>query len=387
MFTYLATLAAEVPDPADVNWLLSALAQASAALVAIVGGLLVSRYVSLHAEQQAAGRRVADLRRRVAEVETEVKAARLARDVEDIDWFLYDPRVYDEIRVRDFEPTILNVVDATGGYGTDLDQDLMTERLAALAADLKDAFTIMWPLVPAGGSQPSWIEFRRRTGVEAGDDDAWEWAYDFICEHRKRAAGNRNPFAALGGQAMRPMSRRDQVHLAALRNRVERAEDEARALAQERRLAEETFDATRQPEGFRLGLQVLSVLSVLGMGVPVVLMAFVQYSLPWWGRSLTVAVFFVGVALLLRFLFVYAAFLREDGGRDRLPSNALWLFVPARFQPKSSGGSEPEIPAADTDQALNATGSVDGVPEEPVGDGMRQGDEVEQAVEPVGDTR
>lgn len=38
---------------ADVNWLLSALAQATAALIAIVGGLLVSRYVTLHAEQQA----------------------------------------------------------------------------------------------------------------------------------------------------------------------------------------------------------------------------------------------------------------------------------------------------------------------------------------------
>jgi hypothetical protein len=46
---------------ADVNWLLSALAQSSAALIAIVGGLLVPRYVALHAEQEAAERRLADL--------------------------------------------------------------------------------------------------------------------------------------------------------------------------------------------------------------------------------------------------------------------------------------------------------------------------------------
>jgi hypothetical protein len=332
----LAALAAEVPDPADVNWLLSAIAQASAALVAIVGALLVSRYVSLHAEQQAVGRRVADLSRREAEAGTEIETAQRALALDDVDWFLYDSRIYDEIRVRDFEPTVQNIIDATGGYGADLEQDLLTERLAALAADLKDAFGTMWPLVSPGGDQPSWIEFRRRTRVEVGDDDAWEWAYDFICRDRKRAAGMRgNPFAALGAQAITSMVPRDQVHVAALRNRVERAENEARALAQERRLAEETFDATRQPEGFRLGLQVLSVLSVLGMGVPVVLMAFVQYSLPAWARALTVTVFFVGVTLLLRFLFVYAAFLREDGGRDRLPSNALWLFVPARFQPKA----------------------------------------------------
>ena len=38
---------------ADVNWLLSAMAQSGAALVAIVGGLLGSRYVALDAEARS----------------------------------------------------------------------------------------------------------------------------------------------------------------------------------------------------------------------------------------------------------------------------------------------------------------------------------------------
>jgi hypothetical protein len=98
-----------------------------------------------------------------------------------------------------------------------------------------------------------------------------------------------------------------------------------RALAQERRLAEETYDATRQPEGFVLALQVLTFLAVVGMGVPVILMGFAPMTLPAWARVAVISLFFVGVAMLLRFLFVYAGFLRE-GGRETLPRSLLGLL-------------------------------------------------------------
>jgi hypothetical protein len=70
---------------AAVNWLLSALAQASTALIAILGGLLVSRYVALHAEQQAARRRVEDLVRREAEAKAHLEEAK-----RDLDLYLVD---------------------------------------------------------------------------------------------------------------------------------------------------------------------------------------------------------------------------------------------------------------------------------------------------------
>jgi hypothetical protein len=70
---------------------------------------------------------------------------------------------------------------------------------------------------------------------------------------------------------------------------------------------------------------VLTFLAVVGMGVPVILMGFAPMTLPAWARVTVISLFFVGVAMLLRFLFVYAGFLRE-GGRETLPRSLLGLL-------------------------------------------------------------
>ncbi len=120
-------------------------------------------------------------------------------------------------------------------------------------------------------------------------------------------------------------SQRELAQERALEDRVAAAAAQVWALRQERRLAEETYDATRQPEGFGLALQVLSVLAVVGMGFPVVLMGLAVVTLPAWVRGGVIVMFFCGVALLLRFLFVYASFLRE-GGRASLPRSIFGLL-------------------------------------------------------------
>lgn len=120
-------------------------------------------------------------------------------------------------------------------------------------------------------------------------------------------------------------SQHEIAHVASLRGRVEQADAEARAVQQERRLANETYEATRQPEGFGLALQVLSLLAILGMAAPVIIMGFGSVTLPPWARAVVIGGFLAGVALLLRFLFVYANFLRE-GGREALPKTALGLL-------------------------------------------------------------
>ncbi|MCX6395971.1 MAG: hypothetical protein NTV23_05755 [Propionibacteriales bacterium] len=51
---------------ADVNWMLSSSVQSGSALVAIIGGLLGSRYVALDAEQRAAERRLVEVREMLA---------------------------------------------------------------------------------------------------------------------------------------------------------------------------------------------------------------------------------------------------------------------------------------------------------------------------------
>ena len=339
-------------SPADVNWLLSALAQASAALIAIVGGLLVSRYVALHAEQQAARRRVEDLTRREHEAEARLSGAQTELDYYYVDDLLDSDDVFEAIFAKEFQPTVANVLAAADEDGDDLNQELLASRLVELSNELQRALQEIYPLAPASEDQPSWLDFKRDHELGIGHRAAWEWMYDQVCEARREEARKaeaerrkKSPFGSLltdydhsallrniaisspqlSGLRNVVTSQHEIAHIASLRGRVEQAEAEVRALQQERRLADETYESTRQPEGFGLALQVLSVLAILGMAVPVVIMGFGPMTLPPWARAVVIGGFLAGVALLLRFLFVYASFLRE-GGREALPKTVLGLL-------------------------------------------------------------
>lgn len=333
---------------ADVNWLLSALAQASAAMIAIVGGLLVSRYVALHAEQQAAGRRVGDLARREQETSSRQVEAQLALDEYDADQLLIDDDVFQLILDKRFVPTVDEVLKTVDADGAKLNKKVLASRLAALSTDMDRALKELTSLVPEGKDHADWSEFRRSNTLTIGNRDVWEWTYEQICDFRRQnakareaEARKRTPYGALFGgsdidfDALRRIpfagstpliaSQQGLARREVLRATLDQAEAESRALQQERRLAQETYEATRQPEGFGLALQVLTTLAVLGMAVPVVVMGFAPVDLPAWLRWTVIACFSVGSALLLRFLFVYASFLRE-GGRDKLPTSVLGLL-------------------------------------------------------------
>lgn len=230
-----------------------------------------------------------------------------------------------------------------------LNRGLLEEQLADLQAEMLRAVQELMPIVPEGREHDDWVDFKRGRDLPIGHRSSWEWAYDRIVDERindakkaERQARKQSPYGGLLGRADYDVSsligittpetrglyrvvasQHEIAQVNSLRGRVEAGRAEVRALDQERRLAEETFDATRQPEGFSLALQVLSVLAALGMGVPVVIMAFVPYSLPWPGRAAVVVLFFAGVFLLLRFLFAYAAYLR--GKRSTLPTTVLGL--------------------------------------------------------------
>ncbi|HEY3409003.1 MAG TPA: hypothetical protein VGK53_12590 [Propionicimonas sp.] len=336
---------------ADVNWLLSALAQATAALIAIVGGLLVSRYVTLHAEQQSAGRRVLDLARREAEADSSLATAKSNLASYRVADALDDDRVFEEFLARDMKPTVGGVLRAIESDGADLDPELLAEEIESMGQEMPEAIKSIYPLVPVTSRHATWSDFLREHSLKPVRRQLWMWVYDKACEERRReaekaarAARNtaRNagiagllsagafsaPSIDVGSLSAARWTARSQRELAQERSLEDQVADAAArigALRQERRLAEETYDATRQPEGFGLALQVLTFLAVVGMGVPVVLMGFAPLALPDWGRATVIGLFFLGVAMLLRFLFVYAAFLRQ-GGIDTLPASVFGLL-------------------------------------------------------------
>lgn len=319
---------------ADVNWLLTSVAQGSAAMIAIVGGLLVSRYVGLHTEQEAAGRRVVELDARAKDADQRIASAQDELAEFEADAVLHDTRVLEALLDG---PISVDAALARAGLARDgFDQTIFAARITVVAAELSKAMSSMWELIGPADSFPRWATFwAEHLELPVADTFVWEWAYETTCTvivARRTEASDAYSRAVLlpklleRQQIMATVTpNADDIHHGRLREQLHTATADSAALRAEASLARETFDASRQPEGFSLALQVLSVLAITGVAFPVVVMAFDVVSLTWWMRATVVVAFFAGVGLLLRFLFVYASFLKA-GGRRRLPRTVLGLL-------------------------------------------------------------
>ena len=72
----------------DPNWLLATMAQSAAAMVAVIGGFLVSRIITLSVERQSLDRRSRELKEKTAEMETALRGVRERRQAMSWDWFV-----------------------------------------------------------------------------------------------------------------------------------------------------------------------------------------------------------------------------------------------------------------------------------------------------------
>lgn len=322
----------------DVNWLLSSIAQGSAAMIAIVGGLLVSRYVGLHAEQEAARRRVTDLHARQASADARKTEFVAALEGMNVDELINQWDVYDAIVAANLELPLDQLFALTGKSRADFDGNRVRQGLDAIVNEMGQAIPRLHKLVPTTKTHPSWSQFySAHHDLPVGNVDVWEWAYDHTCDDARKqaraamsaqdrlmsgiAAAGFNPqdFPTFTPRSDLPSRRRQ------LTDRIEAADADSRAAREEAKLAREALDASRQPAGFSLAIQVLTVLAILGIALPVIVMGFEVTTLPEWLRAGVIVVFFAGVGLLLRYLFVYASFLRE-GGRETLPATAWGLL-------------------------------------------------------------
>lgn len=341
--------------------MLSSTAQSSAALVAIVGGLQGARYVSLHAEQQGARRRRDDLARRAAAAEARLAEQQLALDRYWVDEALLTHHVFELILTNDFKVTVDDALGASEADDIGLPADLMRERLDHLCESLRVARDRLIELVPESEEHLAWEAFRRGHALAPDEDDAWRWLYgrvvkirtDEARKKRRAAEGKRDPLgSSLAGLALsssfanltspevyairslRAQSQ-DQAHesrLIGYRDDAQRVNDQLR---DELQAAEAHLADVEQPEGFRLALQVLALLSFVGVIVPTAIMATGAQKLAPWVRATVVLAFFAGVALLLRYLFVYAAYLSDRNKRQHLPGSVWGLVVDRQREPSS----------------------------------------------------
>lgn len=279
----------------DPNWLYSSMAQSTAALVAIVGGFIVSRVIALSSERTGFLRREQEVSSRLArvtgkweEVSTEVLQTAF-------DWYCADslaPRsdLAGEPR-PEYRP--LGVSDA--------DFNLMRENLAAQMVRAREAVHQRYP-------QPSFpptdLARLHENGVATeGVRD------DVLVAVAKEVAGARRPLGALDRVlrltdyptlAVRSEGAvRRQEAAIALRDRLA---SQLIALEEEAGLIQEALVRLGQPQGLTAAFVVLFAFSTTGLFMPLTLMALRPVPDSTAIRFGAVMAFLVGVSVLFSYL-------------------------------------------------------------------------------------
>lgn len=177
----------------DPTPFLSTIAGASAGLVAIIGGLLVARYVGLDSEQQGADRVLAEARDRleIARKRAQDAADRLFRfEASD---FLDDNQVLNAIQTGTTKIAALRGV----GSRTDLTDDQLQPLVDSLAEEFVQARTVLEEMVPAyrnvGKDElpqyMEWADFARSKHAalpESYTDGVWMRAFHEVTERRSQ---------------------------------------------------------------------------------------------------------------------------------------------------------------------------------------------------------
>ena len=317
----------------DINWLLSTAAQGSAAMIAIVGGMLVTRYVGLHAEQQATGRRLGELNARAVRAKGQLADDLVRVEVIDAKDLVNDARVFKGIVDAGYAFSMNDVYNVTESERAGYSEEQVRSELDLVTDELQNAHRILTPLMPVSLSPLNWTEFREaHLEFTVRSRAAWEWVYELLSKDKKAEAARASDpvmdIAVVVQQSREKepaILRPAQVERRVIEARIPATRNEIQEVELATTFAQKAFDATRQPEGFGLALQVLVTLAVCGVVPPVILMVFgVEWGYPVLG-VLVALLFFVGIGILLRFLYVYSSFL-QDGGRADLPTTVPGLF-------------------------------------------------------------
>lgn len=304
-------------EPTDPAPFLSTITTASSALVAIVGGLLVARFVTLSSEQEGAQRVLTDAEARLEVVKTRAAEAHRKRLHFDLDSFFS----------RKVIVAVSNgVVDAAGlrevGWPSAL-SDTEIERYAAVVAEeLARAEESCRALLSSDEVSDSsdWEDFRRsHPELQIKIEEAWEIKFALLTMPPVRS---RN-LPGLGLSHLPPMLPRaslsDTLMLQrgmrrdALKAQEGRAQQQLEDLEGEVTRLRQAREAVVRPKGLVLGLLTLSFFTVVGVVIPLYIMSTVPKDLTSTMAGTVFGLFMAGLVALLGYMTVLALRLQASG--------------------------------------------------------------------------
>jgi hypothetical protein len=296
-------------DPAP---LMSTIAASSATMVAIVGGLLVARFVTIDSEQQGAQQLLDDARNRLATAQKREQEAKDNLYRWDVRYF-FDDKVIEAIGDGERDVSALSEL---GGY-TSLTDEQLAEVVQTIATEFDTAQRVLEGLLPniEGDTFPEWDELKRSKREQLPDmewEHVWEVTYDKLTTPPQPPW---NP-VSLAGLNISPTSflpptapefgvlsaqRRDtmRANLERAEQRVEDIESEVAHLTRAR-------EAIVRPKGLGWGLVVLAYFTLSGVIFPIWLMSRAPRRLTAGLGEIALWVFLSGLLALLGYMTVLA---------------------------------------------------------------------------------
>lgn len=336
----------------DVNWLLAALVQSGAAIVAIVGGIAASRFVSLHAEQQSANQQLNGITMSLLSAREEALVAETRLNEFRVKELLDTETCYEYLAVGG-EPKSLD--DFLAYSNTDekaIPKELLEAHFDLLEAELTAAIAFISAHRPSPDLQMKWPTFRRAHGAQPMHEEIWEWVFDEMKKAQdqeqreiRRERFRQGPFSGLADIAIpAPMTfgirvPEPSVYRANAISRLHSAADEAQtrvsAFEADKRALIHRVSSTAQPEGIGLTIETLGILSVLTIMVPLVPLVQGFESLPNSARIGVAGSFTLGLTCLLCYLATYAKFLTAGLGQAGFPRHT-WQIPGYLVKPRST---------------------------------------------------
>lgn len=298
----------------DEGSLLATLAQSSAAVVAIVGGFLVSRLVQLSSEREGLRRQLVRAQGELAHVATaydEAHEYRLANSRQDFREWVVD----DLIRA---DPATL---DRVGLLADNIPRGSSVEEMASYLDDLIDevaqAKTAVMKYVRRDDVDTLHLDDLRERGLQVPEaqEDLYEMVLDWAAEQlpRPRTYGLSVMPPRLGlGSIVNPVTRSTELRRLDesirdeqdLRSRNTMLEGDITRLKRE-------IDLLGRPAGVTSAIVILAIYSVLGIVAPVVVMGLGLATLAAWLEWLLLGLFILGLSAVLAYIFWYAKTLND----------------------------------------------------------------------------
>jgi len=305
-----------VPDP---NWLLSTSAQSAAAIVAIIGGFLVSRLVTMSAERNGLLRRREEIDA-LAAIKRGERGQLLSEDEADEAVGLISDALDDLIEAEG--DMSLETLLQDHGDPWDKPTDSLRFHLDRANETIKQASAQLEPTMKAEAQRPqrSFRSFARAHGVKY---EEWqEYVYEAVYR-RIRDEIPRPPSSGFSGIGLDPedivMPSFERmptiVRGPSVPEKIEILASELRALDAERSNIESQLGRMARPSGIGRGIAILAYFAGIGIAFPVSLLPVTN--LNTLVRLAVVLGFISGLALVIGYLI----WLTRSLSRDRAASS------------------------------------------------------------------